>query len=67
MYLYICTNMCANINLCIYICIYLLTPPYEPGYDTMSIFKWTLIGLKSGFSCSSTSCYPKVKEASLPY
>ena len=35
--------------------------------NTGSIFKWSLTGLNSEFSFSSTGCRTKVKEFSLPY
>ena len=36
------------------------------GYDTRSIFKWSLTGLKSEFSFW-TSCLTKAEEPCLPY
>ena len=47
--------------------ILLTNPSARAGYDTMSIFKWSLTGLNSEFSFSSTSCLPKAEEHSLPY
>ena len=46
---------------------YLPNPSARAGYDTRSIFKWSLTGLNSEFSFSSTSCLPKAEELSLPY
>ena len=37
------------------------------GFDTRSIFKWSLTGLNSEFSFSKTSCFTKAEEPSLPY
>ena len=52
----------------IYIYIYIFTNPSDrAGYDTRSIFKWSLTGLNSGFSFSCTSCLTKAEEPSLPY
>ena len=42
-------------------------PSARAGYDTRSIFKWSLTGLNSEFSFSKTSCLTKAKESSLPY
>ena len=42
-------------------------PSARAGYDTRSIFKWTLTGLNSEFSFSLTSCRTKVEKPSLPY
>ena len=38
----------------------------QAGYDTRSIFKWSLTGLNSEFSFSLTSCLTKAEEPSLP-
>ena len=43
------------------------TPSARAGYDTRSIFKWSLTGLKSEFSFSKTSCLTKAEESSLSY
>ena len=54
----------------IYIYIYIHTHthlPTQAGYDTRSIFKWSLTGLNSEFSFSQTSCLTKAEEPSLPY
>ena len=37
------------------------------GYDTRSIFKWSLTGLNSEFVFSCTGCLTKAEELSLPY
>ena len=37
------------------------------GYDTSSIFKWSLTGLNSEFSFSQISCLNKAEETSLSY
>ena len=37
------------------------------GYDTRSIFKWSLTGLNSEFSFSYTRCRTKAEKPSLPY
>ena len=42
-------------------------PSARAGYDTRSIFKWSLTGLNSEFSFSWTSCLTKAEEPSLPY
>ena len=42
-------------------------PSAREGYDTRSIFKRSLTGLKSEFSFSKTSCLTKAEEPSLPY
>ena len=42
-------------------------PSTQAGYDTRSIFKWSLTGLNSEFSFSQTSCLIKAEEPSLPY
>ena len=42
-------------------------PSTRAGYDTRSIFKWSLTGLNSEFSFSLTSCLTKAEEPSLPY
>ena len=45
-----------------------LPNPYaQAGCNTRSIFKQSLTGFHSEFSFSSTVCYTKVKESSLPY
>ena len=41
-------------------------PSAREGYDTRSIFKRSLIGLKSEFSFSKTSCLTKAEEPNLP-
>ena len=46
---------------------YLPNPSTRAGYDTRSIFKWSLTGLNSEFSFSYTSCLTKAAESSLPY
>ena len=50
----------------VYISIF-TTPSGQAGYDTMSIFKWSWIGLNSEFSFPLTSCLTKAEEPSLPY
>ena len=48
--------------------LYLFTnPSARAGYDTRSIFKWSLTGLNTEFSFSQTSCLTKAEEPSLPY
>ena len=48
--------------------IYIFTNPCaRPGYNTRSIFKWSLTGLNSEFSFSQTSCLTKAEEPSLSY
>ena len=42
-------------------------PSARARYDTRSVFKRSLTGLKSEFSFSKTSCNTKAKELSLPY
>ena len=42
-------------------------PSARAGYDTRSIFKWSLTGFNSEFSFSLTSCLTKTEEPSLPY
>ena len=42
-------------------------PSAWAGYDTRSIFKWSLTGLNSEFSFSETSRLTKAEEPSLPY
>ena len=42
-------------------------PSTLAGYDTRSIFKWSLTGWNSKFSFSKTSCLTKAEEPSLPY
>ena len=42
-------------------------PSAQAGYDTRSIFKWSLTGLNSEFSFSWTSCLIKAEELSLSY
>ena len=42
-------------------------PSTRAGYDTSSVFKWSLTGLNSEFSFSSTSCLTKAEEPSLSY
>ena len=42
-------------------------PSSRAGYDTWSIFKWSLTGLNSQFSFSLTSCLNKAEESSLSY
>ena len=42
-------------------------PSAQAGYDTRSIFKWSLTGLDSEFSFFKTSCLTKAEEPSLPY
>ena len=51
----------------IYKIIIFTNPTARVGYDTRSIFKWSLMGLNSEFSFSWTSCLTKVEELSLPY
>ena len=46
---------------------YLPNPSARAGYDTRSIFKRSLTGLKSEFSLSWTSCLTKAEEPSLSY
>ena len=43
------------------------SPSARAGYDTRSIFKWSLQGLNSELSFSYTSCLTKAEETSLPY
>ena len=69
----------ATFTYYIYIYIYLLCSClrghnyhiYQPlcsaGYDTRSIFKWSLTGLNSELSFSLTSCLTKAEEPSQPY
>ena len=45
--------------------IYLPNPSARAGYDTRSIFKWSLTGLNSEFSFSLTSFLTKAEEPSL--
>ena len=47
--------------------LYLTNPSARAGYDTMSIFKWSLTGLNSEFSFSLTSCLTKAGEPNLSY
>ena len=42
-------------------------PSARAGYDTRSIFKWSLTGLNSEFSFSKTSGLTKAEGPSLPY
>ena len=42
-------------------------PSARAGYDTRSIFKWSLTGLNSEFSFSLASCLTKAEEPSLSY
>ena len=49
------------------LCIISTNPSARAGYDTRSIFKWSLTGLNSEFSFSKTSCLMKVEELCLPY
>ena len=42
-------------------------PSARTGYDTRSIFKWSLTSVNSEFSFSKTSCLTKAEEPSLPY
>ena len=42
-------------------------PSTRAGYDTRSIFKWSLTGLNSEFSFSLTSWFTKAEELSLSY
>ena len=42
-------------------------PSARAGYDTRSIFKWSLTGLNSEFYFSKTSCLTKAEEPSLPF
>ena len=42
-------------------------PSAQAGYNTRSIFKWSLTGLNSEFSFSLTSCLNKAEESSLYY
>ena len=50
----------------VYMYIY-INPSARAGYDTRSIFKWSLSGLNSEYSFSQTSILTKAEEASLPY
>ena len=46
--------------------LYIFTnPSTRGGYDTRSIFKWSLTGLNSEFSFSWTSYFTKAEEISL--
>ena len=47
--------------------LYLPNPSALAGYDTRSIFKWSLTGLNSECSFSKTICLTKAEEPSLPY
>ena len=48
--------------------IYIFTnPSARAGYDTRSIFKWSITDLNSEFSFSQASCLTKAEEPSLPY
>ena len=61
-----CTNSEFRLNLTV--CIIIFTnPSARAGYDTRSIFKWSLTGLNSEFSFSKTSCLTKAEEPSLSY
>ena len=51
----------------IIIIIIFTNPSARTGYDTRSIFKWSLTGLNSEFSFSWTGCLTKAEEPSLPY
>ena len=42
-------------------------PSARAGYDTRSIFKWSLTGFNSEFSFSETCCLTKAEEPSLSY
>ena len=42
-------------------------PSALAGYDTRSIFKWSLTGFNSEFSFCQTNCLTKPEEPSLPY
>ena len=42
-------------------------PTARAGYDTRSIFKWSLTGLNSEYSFSYSSCLTKAEEPSLSY
>ena len=42
-------------------------PSSRAGYDTRSIFKWSLTGFNSEFSFSYTSFLTKAEEPSLSY
>ena len=42
-------------------------PSARAGYDTRSIFKWSLTGLNSEFSFSLISCLTKAEEPNLSY
>ena len=49
-------------------CLILFTnPSARAGYDTRSIFKWSLTGLHSEFPFSKTSCLTKAEEPGLFY
>ena len=52
---------------CIGVVFISINPSAWAGYDTMSVFKWSLTGFNSEFSFSSTSCLTKAEELSLPY
>ena len=59
-----------NAKSCLYIHILNIiftNPSTWAGYDTRSIFKWSLTGLNSEFSFSLTSCLTKAEEPSLSY
>ena len=53
---------CLTLNVIIF-----TNPSARAGYDTRSIFKWSLSGLNSEYSFSLTSCLTKAEELSLPY
>ena len=43
------------------------TPPLRQDMTQGQLFKWSLTGLNSEFSFSSTSCLFKAEEPTLPY
>ena len=63
MFCFVCiTWFCPDISLVIF-----TYPSSRAVYDTRSIFKQSLTGLKSELSFSWTSCLTKAEEPSLPY
>ena len=58
-YIYTDTNTCIFVYVCLHVCICMCVcviqftnPSARAGYDTRSIFKWSLTGLNSEFSFS---------------
>ena len=55
-YIYIYIYICVCVCVCVYEVILFTNPSARAGYNTRSIFKWSLTGLNSEFSFSWTSC-----------